>query len=142
MNSDRAIEEALQDREDQHQAEMEEMQSQREAMYAHIKDEYGQQAADIARLYDDAHDDSISDILTDNDIQDQQNQEYENDRESASAEEGFNPYQTESGEPVRAVGREAPGQPQEAERALVMRPSRALPPLLYWPGTSPIHAAT
>lgn len=114
LDSTKGLEEEMAAQDALYEQQLEQEQYERERNYAEIAQEHGQEAADLARLYDDAYDLAIDEAADNAQIYEQQTQELENVRQDAAEDESSNPPTTESSEPVRADSREAPSEPREA----------------------------
>lgn len=115
IDSLKAQEEMLQELENQYEAEEQALQSRREQLYAEIEQEYGAEAAERARLYDDAQDNTTDDLLSDIDNLNQLNQERDDARETDNEPGITFDEATGNREPIRPAQREAQRQPAKAE---------------------------
>lgn len=123
LNSLREQAEMEQAQEDVYQGQMEALAQQREENYQRIAQEHGQEAADLARLYDEAASETIDDDLSDIEIYEQKIQERENARETDNAERaGFAERRASAAERasgdvgIRKGGEEENGKPGQSER--------------------------
>lgn len=115
VDSLKAQEEMLQELENQYEAEEQALQSRREQMYSEIEQEYGAEAAERARLYDDAQDNTTDDLLSDIDILNEQNQERDDARETDNEPGITFDEATGNRERVREAEREAQREPAKAK---------------------------
>ncbi|MDP2346704.1 MAG: PLxRFG domain-containing protein [Gammaproteobacteria bacterium] len=115
VDSQKALEDQLQALDDQYAAEMEALQAMRAAMYADIAAEHGAEAAELAKLYDDAADQTIDDLQQDIDYLNYKIQELD-DARPEDQDDGISfDEATSRFERVRETGSEADREPAETE---------------------------
>ncbi len=117
LGSEKALEEQLQDLEDQYASETDQLQNCREQMYREIEEEHGAEVAQLARLYDIAADQAVDQLIEDVAIYEEQIQEIENVRQSSAEADLFPEDPATGDERVRQAAAEADRQPEAPGRA-------------------------